>query len=75
MKMLSQTTIATIKRVRRKCVVDDIGELMTLYEDEMTIEITIPSFIKGFFGNIKRAAKAGLDTLVYAFWMPAACPV
>jgi hypothetical protein len=36
-----------ITRTRRKAVIDEIGSVITLYDETLRLEITLPSVIRG----------------------------
>jgi hypothetical protein len=43
----------TFTRTRRKCVVSEITELITLYESTVKIEVTLPSIWQGLKEKIE----------------------
>lgn len=48
MKYLSTyTPKLTVTRTQRRCVINEIAELITLYERTVTVEITLPSIWQG----------------------------
>lgn len=61
MKFLAQVSAPklTLTRTKRKCVINEISELITLYETTTRIELTLPSIFQGlkdrfyiFFGGL-----------------------
>lgn len=50
----SPTMILT--RTRRKCIINEIAELITLYESTVKIEITLPSIWQGLKEKIEDIA-------------------
>jgi hypothetical protein len=50
-----------ITRTRRKAVIDEIGSIITLYDETLRLEITPPSILTGLKGVLSRlkAAVAG----------------
>jgi hypothetical protein len=46
----------TLTRTRRKCIVNEITELITLYESTVKIEVTLPSIWQGLKNKIENIA-------------------
>lgn len=53
---IAQIPKLTLTRTNRKCVVNEIAELITLYESTVKIEITLPSIWQGLKDKIENIA-------------------
>lgn len=51
----------TVTRTRRKAVINEIAEVITLYETVIKIELTLPSFVQG----IKQTFYSVIGTLFF----------
>lgn len=46
----------TITRTRRKCIINEVAELVTLYESTIKIEINVPSIWQGIRDKVESVA-------------------
>jgi hypothetical protein len=58
MKFLTQliTPNLTFTRTKRKCIVNEMADLVTLYESTVKIEISLPSMWQGLKDKVERIA-------------------
>jgi hypothetical protein len=47
-----------ITRTRRKAVIDEIGSVITLYDETLRLELTLPSVIRGLKDKLIQAKAA-----------------
>lgn len=57
----------TLIRTKRKCIIDEVGDLITLYESTTKIEISLPSIWQGL--------KNKFYDLMGSLLVPKVCPV
>jgi hypothetical protein len=68
MKFLTQISPKlTLTRTKRKCIVDEVSNLITLYESTIKIEISMPSILQG--------VKDGFYNLMGSLFVPKVCAV
>lgn len=53
---IASSPTLTLTRTRRKCIINEIAELITLYESTVKIEITLPSIWQGLKDKIENIA-------------------
>lgn len=64
---IAQTPKLTLTRTKRKCVVNEIAEIITLYESTTKIEIGLPSILQGM--------KDKFYNFLGSLLVPKVCPV
>jgi hypothetical protein len=57
----------TLTHTKRKCTVNEVSDLITLYETTIKIEISVPSILQGL--------KDGFYNLVGSLFVPKVCAV
>jgi hypothetical protein len=68
MKFLSQMSPKlTLTRTKRKCIIDEVSNLITLHESTIKIEISMPSILQGM--------KDQFYNLVGILFVPRVCAV